>query len=74
MQLYLCNLVKLAEELIEHVNEFSRGAVAGEAGEADYIRIQNAVARQVHRHTGEIKRDHIGKKKHGILQKLSKHK
>ena len=69
MQQYLCNLVKLAEELVEHVNEFSRGTVAGEPGEADYIRIQNAAARQAHKHTGEIKETIL--EKIGILQKLS---
>ena len=39
---YLCNLVKFAEELIQHVHKFTWGAVAGQSGEADNVSIQNA--------------------------------
>lgn len=39
---YLCNLVKLAEEFVERVDQFTRRAVAGQPGESHNVGIQNA--------------------------------
>ena len=39
---YLCNLVKLAKEFIQHVHKFTWGAVTGQPGEAHDVGVQNA--------------------------------
>lgn len=39
---YLCDLVKLAEQFIQHMHEFTWRAVTGQPGEAHDVGIQNA--------------------------------
>lgn len=43
---YLRNLVKLAEELVQHVHEFSWRAVAGQPGEAHDVCVEDAAENQ----------------------------
>lgn len=39
---YLCDLVKLAEELVQRVDQLTRRAVAGQPGESHDVGIENA--------------------------------
>lgn len=39
---YLCDLVKLAEEFVQRVDQFTRRAIAGQPGEAHDVGIQDA--------------------------------
>lgn len=39
---YLCDLVKLAEEFVQRVDQFTRRAVAGQSGEAHDVCVQDA--------------------------------
>lgn len=39
---YLCDLVKLAEELVERVDQFTRRAVACQPGESHDVGVENA--------------------------------
>lgn len=43
---YLCNLVKLAKEFIQHMHKFTWRAVTGQPGEAHDVGIQNAAEKQ----------------------------
>ena len=40
---YLCNLIKFAKELIEHMHQFPRGTVTGKTCESHNICIQDAM-------------------------------
>lgn len=51
---YLCNLVKFAKQLIQHVYEFAWRTVTGQSGESHNICIENAVEnKQKERSTGK---------------------
>lgn len=51
---HLCNLVKLAEELVQHVHELPRGAVGGQLGETHDVSIQNAAQNEKKQHVARF--------------------
>lgn len=57
---YLCNLVKLAKEFVQHVHQFSGGAVAGQPGEAHDVGVQNAAHNSDTIHTEIVKQTSAG--------------
>lgn len=44
---YLRDLVKLAEEFVQHVHELAWGAVTGQPGEAHDVGVENAVKTKI---------------------------
>lgn len=48
---YLCDLVKLAEQFIQHMHKFTWRAVTGQPGEAHNVGIQNAAENKTQNNT-----------------------